>query len=53
MFLGQLAGEGTFDPARVRAVENWRLTTNLTLVGAIAGAAAGVLLLFLSDGTVQ
>ncbi|MBK7862121.1 MAG: caspase family protein [Archangiaceae bacterium] len=52
-FLTQLAEAGTYSPNQVRAIENWRLVTNLALVGAVGTAALGLLLLFLSDGTPQ
>jgi len=52
-FLTRLAEQGTYSTADVRAVENWRLATNLTLVGAVVTAAIGVLLLFFTDGTPQ
>ena len=52
-FLVRVAEQGTYDPYQVRAIENWRLTTNLALIGAITAAAVGVLLLFLSDGSGQ
>lgn len=52
-FVVRVAEQGTWDPYQVRAIENWRLATNLALIGAVACAAVGVLLLFLSDGTPQ
>jgi hypothetical protein len=49
VFLEGVATQGTWRPNDVRAVENWRLATNLTLGGAVVFAALGVILLWLSD----
>lgn len=48
-FLRRLSIEGRWDPGEIREVENYRLSTNLLLAGAVAAGAAGVLLLWLSD----
>ncbi len=50
-FLERLSSQGTFDPSQVRAVENWRLATNLLLAAAATFGATGVLLLWLSDSS--
>ena len=49
LFVRRVASEGSFDPAKIREVENFRLSTNLLLAGAVGAAALGVLLLWLSD----
>lgn len=48
-FLKRLAIEGTYDTAAIQEIENWRLSTNLFLAGAVAAGATGLLLLWLSD----
>jgi hypothetical protein len=48
-FLRRISTEGRWDPGEIREVENYRLSTNLLLAGAVAAGAAGVLMLWLSD----
>ena len=49
LFIHRVATEGSFDQAKIREVQNFRLSTNLLLAGAVGAGALGVLLLWLSD----
>lgn len=48
-FLRRVATEGVYDQRQIGEVENYRLSTNLLLGGAVVAGAVGVLLLWLSD----
>ena len=51
VFVHRIATEGAWDPRQISQVENYRLSTNLLLAGAVAAGAVGVLLLWLSDSS--
>ncbi len=48
-FLTRFAAQGTYDPKQVKAIEDWRLATNLLLAGAVTTGAVGGLLLWRGD----